>query len=302
MSSRAPYESFPLQGLTGTTVAAFEPPMGWDVLLPLLPSPSLLYALYERLLLGSPVIVLGQNPDHVSGLVLALVDLIRPIPFAGTTRPYLPMQSTSTGGDLTLFDPSSPHSHSTLVGITNPFLLQRMDSSAPGPHSPLILTLGSAGAESSSALHTHRLFRHAPLRLHRHSDSAPGRHAATEPFRPAAIKPDRAFLHALPKAHGAEVSDAVRRHFADLTARLLAPVNRHLATAVVSKEDDHAPAFDTLAFLATLKRHDAAVPFVGRTRALRGRHRDAFYAALVAGRGFGDWLEIRSLGMGNVPD
>jgi hypothetical protein len=313
MSSRAPYPSFPLQGLTSTnatspSVAAFEPPMGWQRLLPLLHSPSILYVLYERLLLGSPVIVLGQNPDQVSGLVLALVDLIRPIPFSGTTRPYLPMQSTSTGGDLALFDPSSPQSQSMLVGITNPFLLQRLDSSAPSPSHPLILTLDPANAEAST-LRSHRLFRHAPPRLRRHSDSAPGaprtgRQTATEHLRPSSIRPDRAFLHALSKPHGPgapdDVSGVVRRHFADLTARLLAPVNRHLATATPppKEEDGHGQAFDTLAFLASLKRHDVAVPFVGRTRALRSRHRDAFYAALVAGCGFRDWLEIRALGMG----
>ena len=308
MSSRAPYPSFPLQGLTSTSaagpsVAAFEPPMGWQHLLPLLHSPSILYVLYERLLLGLPVIVLGQNPDKVSGLVLALVDLIRPIPFSGTTRPYLPMQSTSTGGDLALFDPSSPQSQSMLVGITNPFLLQRLDGTVPGPSHPLILTLDSAPADNST-LHSHRLFKHAPLRLRRHSDSAPGRQAAAEHLRPSSIKPDRAFLHALSKSQGSgatdDVSGVVRRHFADLTARLLAPVNRHLATATPpSKEGEgRGQAFDTPAFLASLKRHDAAVPFVGRTRALRSRHRDAFYAALVAGRGFRDWLEIRALGMG----
>jgi hypothetical protein len=285
--------------------------MRWDLLVPLLPSPSILYVLYERLLLGSPVIILGQNPDQVSGLTHALVDLIRPIPFSGIVRPYLPMQSTSTGGDISLFDPSQ--SQSMLVGITNPFLLQRMDNSNPGPNSPLIITLNTTVSETSAA-HGHRLFKHSPLRLRRSSSSAqaptprPGSQTTAPPaehLRPSSIKPDRSFLHSLSAAGSPDVSSVVRRHFADLTARFLAPVNRHLATAAPdaeeSKEDDrgHAGAFDTPAFLASLRRHDVGgVPFVGRTRALRGKHRDAFYAALVAGRGFRDWLDIRALGMG----
>jgi hypothetical protein len=279
--------------------------VSWQLLLPLLHSPSILYVLYERLLLDSALIILGENPDQVAGLVLALLDLIRPIPFSGTTRPYLTMQSTTTGGDAALFDPSSPQSQAILLGITNPFLVQRMAN--PRRYSPLILTLKSTTTETSVPP-IHRMFRHAPLRLRRHAAFAPPPASPPPHLRSSIIKPDRAFLHAASTHAGSEattdVSGIVRRHFADMTARLLAPVNRYLAMAAPgsadrdSKEEGHDQpgAFDVPGFLASLKRDDVAVPFVGRTRAQRSKHRDAFYTALLAGRSFRRWLEIRTLG------
>ena len=71
----------------------------------------------------------------------ALIDLIRPIPYAGVVRPYLPMQSTSLSADVSLLDPSTAPGH-FILGITNPFLLQRIASSATR-EPPYILVLNA---------------------------------------------------------------------------------------------------------------------------------------------------------------
>ena len=49
---------------------------------------SNLWTLWELLIVGEPVLVKGDSPRHVSEVVLACKELIKPIPFGGDWRPY----------------------------------------------------------------------------------------------------------------------------------------------------------------------------------------------------------------------
>ncbi|KAF2664469.1 hypothetical protein BT63DRAFT_429236 [Microthyrium microscopicum] len=347
-----PYQSFPLSGLPSplsastsllSHVSAYEPTENWPSLLPLLHSPATLYILYERLLLGDPIIVLGTSPSHVSAIITALTDLIRPIPYAGTIRPYLPMQSTGLMGEAALFDPSA-YTTPYIAGITNPFLLQRLSTpNIPNISTPYILALSSpptapnlnapnttTPSSGYSILHPSRSLRH------RHSSrriDVPGTPIKSQPKPIHHLKADRTFLTALSDAHSGDASAAlgVRRHFADLTAKLLAPANRFLATGadasaaiavsqasgasqvrgvkVVNNEGEamgyeskveiqmaveagEVSNFSVDAFLLALESQVPA-PFVGQTVRGRQRSRDAFYARFCASGNFEAWLELR---------
>jgi hypothetical protein len=323
-------------------MSATEPTESWVSLLPLLPSPSVLYVLYECLLVGDPVIVLGQNPQHVSAMCTALLDLIRPVPFAGTVRPYIPMQSTGLNGDGALFDPSN--NISFIAGITNPFLLQRY-SNATATSIPYILALSTPPSSSNnnatpSAGHESKLSHLSPSRSFRnrrtsipHTSVSKKIDVPGTPIRSQArpthyIKPDRSFLSTLsvPDEHGASGPALnIRRHFTDVTARLLAPINRYMATtstaaasAALESEKQgsnsttsvppppsatigggvnaglSSPEFSIPGFLANLAKQDSPIPFVGQMSHGRHRARDAFYTKFCSSANFTAWLDISS--------
>jgi len=298
-------------------MSATEPTESWVSLLPLLPSSSVLYVLYECLIVGDPVIVLGQTPKHVSAMTTALLDLIRPVPFAGTIRPYIPMQSTGIGGDGVLFDPSN--NISFIAGITNPFLLQR--STPP-----------TSNHSSSPPTHESKISHLSPSRSFRNRRiSTPSSHSSVSrkidvpgtPIRSQArpthyIKADRAFLSSLgvPDEHGASGPALnIRRHFTDMTGRLLAPINRYIATVATATAASEkvasssatnvpplpsathgsiSPEFSLPDFLANLSKQESPITFVGQMSHGRHRSRDAFYTKFCSSANFRQWLDIRS--------
>jgi hypothetical protein len=310
-------------------ISAYEPTEQWHNILHLLPSLSTFYVLYEQLLLGKPIIVLGQTPQHTSAVISALIDLIRPLPYAGIVRPYLPMQSTSFSSDVHLFDPvTSPRSF--IIGITNPFLLQRVNGNAPASREPpYILALNNSrvssitgnGAVSSPALSGGTKYKLPSLHLHRSKSKlsstridVPGIPTLTQEKPAHFLKSDKTFLSAIADGGCTPASTmAVRRHFSDLTAQLLAPANRYMASNV---SGNAAPArssaismaatmptavsstgkypFDFPTFLKSLSQYGATVPFTGQTSHGRQRSRDEFYAQFTQSANFQAWLDMRS--------
>nr|KAJ3422052.1 Protein dennd6b [Polyrhizophydium stewartii] len=57
-------------------------------------SPELLWTCWELMVIGEPIMVVGDTPRSCSELVWALVELIKPIPFGGDFRPYFTIQDS----------------------------------------------------------------------------------------------------------------------------------------------------------------------------------------------------------------
>lgn len=98
----APHFAFPLQGLPGPTplisdkvssIYAYEPIGSWDIIMHFMPCITDLYVIYEKLLLCENVIVIAKSPQLASEAVSSLVDLVRPVPYAGIIKPYMTMQA-----------------------------------------------------------------------------------------------------------------------------------------------------------------------------------------------------------------
>ena len=98
----APHFAFPLQGLPGpvpllsdkpSSIYAYEPVGSWDVLMHYMPCITDLYVIYEKLVLCESVIVVAKSPQLASEAVSSLVDLVRPVPYAGIIKPYMTMQA-----------------------------------------------------------------------------------------------------------------------------------------------------------------------------------------------------------------
>ncbi len=84
-----------------------------------------IWAVFEALLVGKPILVIGQTPPDVGAVVLGLISLIAPAPYGGDYRPYLPIYDKDFDSIFQTMVPAS-----TVVGVTNP-LCERWAGSWP---------------------------------------------------------------------------------------------------------------------------------------------------------------------------
>lgn len=305
-----PHHGFPLQGLempspsnglpSPSEIYAYQPTGSWNKLLGLLPSIVDLYVIYEKLLLCESVIVLAKNPQLCSECVTACIDLIRPVPYAGLVRPYLIMQSDFSS--LGLEQGTASH---FCLGITNPFLLQRISTAAdenkrPAPH---VIYLHESPArvpikKSSSVRQKKQTAMDFPGTMS----------LDTEQSSKKFLKSDHSLTKTLdqmltdkyvPTGAGEDAATLIRRHFAELTAQFLAPLNRYLASRMASSvfspggQNLSYANFSTAEFLTSLAKHGTSVKFRGQGPIQRHRARDAMYEAFCSSANFYSWLEMK---------
>lgn len=92
-----------------------------------------------------------------------------------------------------------------------------------------------------------------------------------------------------------ELGPLIRRHFAELTAQFIAPVNRYLTTTnVVSPGGNQRYAsFSVTDFIRSLGKHGTSVKLRGQGPLQRHRARDAFYETFCSSLNFHSWLEMK---------
>lgn len=301
----APHQAFPLQGLPGPTplisdkpssIYAYEPLGSWDTLMPFMPCITDLYVLYEKLLLCESVIVIAKSPQLCSEAVSSLVDLIRPVPYAGEIKPYMTMQADFRSVGI---DGGTPRPF--ILGITNPFLLKRVlsateDKERTRPH---ILYLqnyeGPVPAKRHHSLHR-KSSRNALLDLPGGGIDA---HAPTKRF----LKSDPQIVSQIEtllklNLQTRELGPLIRRHFAELTAQFIAPINRYLATSVspnvVSPGGNvRYASFSASDFLNNLSKHGTSVKFRGQGPIQKHRSRDGLYESFCHSPNFYSWLDMK---------
>ncbi|WFD18887.1 hypothetical protein MCAP1_001100 [Malassezia caprae] len=235
-----------------------------------------LWRLWECLLLAEPLLVVGHDPRSTSEAVWHLVDLIRPVPWAGDFRPFFHIHDY----DFRALVGRAAPPGGALLGTTNPFFLQ---TCAHWPHK---LHLG----QRLEARHGHTAGRTAPCFV------SP---------RKRRISKDHELLRRLlqwrdaPSEH-AQATAAVRRHFADVTERFLAPLHQYMATLIPAHFDLSSPAdmppiqpFHGHSFLQWLKAHPG--PLRMRQRSLTPAHllRQSLYADFLKCPNFSLWLQSR---------
>jgi hypothetical protein len=298
----APHSAFPLQGLSGPTplisdkpssIFAYEPLGLWDTIMRFMPCISDLYILFEKLVLCESIVVVAKSPQLASEAVSCLVDLVRPIPYAGIVRPYMTMQS-----DFTCIGIDGGTPQPFVVGITNPFLLKRIVGALETNHRsrPHILYLqnydGPVPAKRHHSLH-HKSSRNALLDLPGGGVEA---HTPTKRF----VKSDHTIVSHIElllklEDNTQELGPLIRRHFAELTAQFLAPLNRFLtATNVVTPGgNQHYASFSVSDFLDSLAKHGTSVKIRGQGPIQRHRARDALYENFCQSPNFYSWLDMK---------
>jgi len=276
------------------SIYAYEPLGSWDNIMPFMPCLSDVDIVYEKLLLCESIIVLARSPQLCSETVSALVDLIRPIPYAGEVKPYMTMQSEFRSIGI---DGGTPRPF--IIGITNPFLLKRVlgateNNERGRPH----------------VLYLHSVDGHVPIKRHhslRHrmpnALDMPGgidSHPSTKRF----LKSDRTLIQSLDSILRAdsqtknEIGSLVRRHYAELTAQYLAPVNRYLATNAspnfIAPGGNYRYAnFSEADFLLSLSKHGSSVKFRGQSPMQRHKARDGLYEGFCRSPNFYSWLDMK---------
>jgi hypothetical protein len=255
-----------------------------------------LYVLYEKLLLCESIIVVAKSPQLCSEAVSSMIDLIRPVPYAGEVKPYMTMQSDFRSIGI---DGGTPRPF--ILGVTNPFLLKRIltateDKDRMRPH---ILYLqeydGPVPTRRHHSLHR-KSSRNALLDL-------PGGGIDAQPPAKRFLKSDPATITSIETllrldAQTRELGPIIRRHFAELTAQFLAPLNRYLATSmnpnVVSPGGGFRYAsFSASDFLKDLSKHGTSVKFRGQGPIQRHRARDGLYESFCSSTNFYSWLDMK---------
>lgn len=246
----------------------------------LLPS---LWVLWECMLLAEPLLVLGGDPRSTSDAVWHLLDLVRPVPCAGDFRPYFHIHDYDYAALVTRNKPQA----GTVLGVTNPFFLEACET---WPH---VVRL-SAPRRTGSAV---------PGRSANSTPPAAGVGMATR--RRRRVSRDSGVLRevqalAAQPAERVRASALLKRHFAELTERFLAPLNRYVATLIPTEFDLSSPAepprlrpFSAEAFLASLRSESAPLPVRSRNLLTGPAVRHTLYADFLQCPNFSLWLQAR---------
>lgn len=258
-----------------------EPQRPWDgqaMLLSSVPETSLhatlhavvpsLWLLWELVLLGEPLIVVAADPRTASDAVWHLLDLIRPVPCAGDYRPYFHIHDYDYAALVSRNKPPA----GTILGVTNPFFLQACS------HWPHVLHLGWRVGAARTA-------------------RTPAARVGVESPRKRRVVKDRALLRTVgdlcARGEHAQANVVLRRYFADLTERFLAPLNRYVASLVpdLSAADAQMRPFSAPDFIASLSTHSTPLPV--RARPLAASTRTALYNDFLRSPNFSLWLQAR---------
>ncbi|RKP14318.1 hypothetical protein BJ684DRAFT_15340 [Piptocephalis cylindrospora] len=195
-----------------------------------------LWDLWELMILGEPILVMGATPGDAARGVYSLVDLICPLIYSGDWRPFLTIQDR----DFKVFsNPRTPQG-TVVLGASNRIVLEACG------HFPHILYLGS-GYKASVPVEPLTSSSPKPaddppvLALPvRNSKSFAKVGLVTKHRR--VVARDEDFLRSilsdpalLPGALPSEIyqlNDRIRGHFSDLTDRFLAPIHRYFSTLI----------------------------------------------------------------------
>jgi len=173
-----------------------------------------LWLLWELVLTGQQILVLGPTPDRCSKAVLGICSLISPIPLAMDYRPF-----------FTMFDKDfatisrGAYPVPLIVGGTNPFLLRSLE------HFPNVVSLGSqrVSSEETHVARTSQSLR-TLLRNRRWEKSLLLTRDAPLVGKDETLLSSLRRLGTDPKTTITENNDKLRRAFRNLTKQFLEPI------------------------------------------------------------------------------
>lgn len=281
-----------------------------------------LWLLWECVLLAEPILVIAPEPKIASEAVWHMLDLIRPIPYAGDFRPYFHIHDYDF---RTLVTKNKPQA-GTLIASTNPFF-----ATACG-HWPHVLRVGKAAVKLITIKHGGGSGGGSKKAVgggsgglvgggigggHGAGGGGPDHIPGFTTKRKRRISKDRQLLKRLQDlatsatksglndeaAISAAIASAnvtMRRYFADLTERFLSPLNRYVASLVPASFDLSSPSevpkirpFNTTDFLASLKMHGTPLAVRSRSLPTGASVRQSLYMDFLRCPNFSLWLHSR---------
>lgn len=242
-----------------------------------------------------------------------MLDLIRPIPYAGDFRPYFHIHDYDF---RTLVTKNKPQA-GTLVAATNPFF-----ATACG-HWPHVLRVGKAAVKVVTFKHGGSATTSGGKKGgsggggggigggQGAGGGGPDHIPGFSTKRKRRISKDRQLLKRLQDlaasagkgGEEAAISAAnvtMRRYFADLTERFLSPLNRYVASLVPASFDLSSPSevprirpFNTAQFLSSLKTHGTPLAIRSRSLPTGASVRQSLYLDFLKCPNFSLWLHSR---------
>lgn len=184
-----------------------------------------IHMLWELVLLGEPIVVMGPSPSACSATVLCLVSCINPLRYYCDYRPYFTIHDSEFKEYTTRTQAPPP----VIIGVTNPFFAKTLQ------HWPHIIRVGDLGSKPSIpqnsllSVDSTRFRKTSKLKV---LDPKPGVYTKYKPL----LKKDKAFFKALTKemtdgkSNRKLQSSMMRRNFLELTQSFIIPLERYLAS------------------------------------------------------------------------
>lgn len=231
-----------------------------------------------------------------------MLDIIRPIPYAGDFRPYFHIHDYDF---KTLVTKNKPQA-GTLLGATNPFFAQVCS------HWPHVLRVGKAAVKIGSAskygaAHASKRGSGGVAGGNSAGGGGPDHLPGFVSKRKRRVSKDRPLLRRLLEMaeRGNKDQDEVanvmlRRYFADLTEKFLAPLNRYFSSLIPADFDLSSPSetpkirpFNTTHFLASLKAHGTPLSLRSRSLPTGAAVMRSLYLDFLQCPNFSLWLHDR---------
>ncbi|KAH0617272.1 hypothetical protein JD844_029166 [Phrynosoma platyrhinos] len=173
--------------------------------------------LWEWVLLGEPLVVMGPSPAVSSEVVLALTSCLAPLRYCCDYRPYFTIHD-SEFKEYTTRTQAPPN---VILGVTNPFFIKMLQ------HWPHVLRLGDLKMAGDLPKQV-KLKKPAKLRT---LEAKPGLYTAYRAF----LHKDKVLIKRLLKGiHKKRSSEAqstlLRRHLLELTQSFIFPLEHYMAS------------------------------------------------------------------------
>ncbi|KAI9325886.1 hypothetical protein DFJ73DRAFT_632994 [Zopfochytrium polystomum] len=253
---------------------------------------DLLWHCWELMMLGEPILVMGETAKGCSDVVWGLVELIKPVPFGGDFRPYMTIQDSDF---KSLASRSKAPATALVLGATNSVLKKALE------HWPHVLSVGrSAGPLGSQKQWMVGL--DSPPRNSGEIVFSSGVQGLSSKHKPFFVKDKRLVKDvieaSLRGAPGTILDNMIRRHFVELTDRFVQPLNRHFEDLVVGSPVDmslsglravpEVKSFKQETFLKKVESSAPALPVQSR------RSITEFYRLFLKSPNFGSWLQYQT--------
>ncbi|GMT24264.1 hypothetical protein PFISCL1PPCAC_15561, partial [Pristionchus fissidentatus] len=233
---------------------------------------------WELVLTGEPLVVVGPSPTRTASIVQSLVAIISPLRYASDFRPYFTIHDS----EFREYTGKSKHAARVILGVTNPFFVKALG------HWPHILKVSESTDFDANEKQSENTRKHWDGRI---LDTKDGLFTQYKPF----LHRDEQLIKKLSKDRPSSVhSSVLQRQLLELTQSFMIPLERYLTSLMPLRKEmspfKSVPSIRPFVldnFLSTL---DGAGPSL--TCGIKGDW-SGLYRRFVISSSFADWLSSR---------
>lgn len=197
---------------------------------------SHIHLLWELVLTGEPIVVIGTSPTDCSHMVQSLLSLISPLNYSSASRPYFTIHDS----EFKEFTQRSTGPPSIILGVTNPFFAKTLQN---WPHiirlSDCLMNYNKLIAGAATSQRSFELSKVKSTTITtKFLDTSPGVYTQYKPF----LQRDKTLIKKVllgvkTKRPAAIQSALIRRHLLELTQSFMIPLERYIASLMPLQRD-----------------------------------------------------------------